>query len=99
MQVLQGMPVLDPPPRLEPAPAPALGHALESATPILHMAAAAELLPLQPSKLNAYKLFTEQVKPGILSAPMSCVFAVSMDTYLCQVLAYIECVFSISRDR
>lgn len=63
MQVLQGMPILAPLPRPEaPALAPALHSALESANPTLHIPAATELLPLQPSKLNAYKLFIEQVR-------------------------------------
>ena len=53
------MPVLAVPPRAVGA---APGPAVEADVPLLHMPAQAELLPLQPSKLAVYKLFTEQVR-------------------------------------
>lgn len=53
------MPVLAVPPRAVEA---GFGPAVEADVPLLHMPAQAELLPLQPSKLAVYKLFTEQVR-------------------------------------
>lgn len=61
MQVLQGMPVITAPPRaVETAPAPWPSSPEEEA--VLIVPAQQELLPLQPSKLAVYKLFTEQVR-------------------------------------
>ena len=61
MQALQSMPVIAAPSRaVEAAPAPWPASPEEEA--VLIVPAQQELLPLQPSKLAVYKLFTEQVR-------------------------------------
>ena len=71
-QVLQSMPMLTAPPRAaDTAHAP--WPASPGEEPVLIVPAQQELLPLQPSKLAVYKLFTEQVggiaaKAGIVVA-------------------------------
>ena len=61
LQVLQSLPIIAAPPKVvetPPAPWPAAAEADEV---LLTVPGQAALLPLQPSKLAVFKLFTEQV--------------------------------------
>ena len=61
LQVLRSLPIIAAPPKVvetPPAPWPAT---VEAAEVLLTVPGQAELLPLQPSKLAIFKLFTERV--------------------------------------
>ena len=63
LQVLQSMPVVAAPPRVvQPAPWPAAEEEQEA----LVVPGQALLLPLQPSKLGVYNMFTQQVGSHLL---------------------------------